>query len=706
MTFLHPLLLAGAAMVAVPIVLHLLMRRKPRRLEFPALQLVRQRHDTNRRRLRLRHLILLALRMAAIGLLALALARPSIHLAGSLGSQEEPVAAALAFDTSMRMEYRHQNRTRLEAAQEFGLWLLAQLPAESQVAVLDSRAGPGAFQVDRGAAQQRIERLQTVAAAQPLVAVAEEGIRLLGENSLARKELYIFTDMTRAGWSGDAGRLRQRAAELGHLGVYLIDVGVADPVDFALGDLRLSSQVVSQRSTLRIATEISHCGKGGQRTVELYLLDKDRRGQKRDERTVKLQPDQSQTLDFHVGDLPMGTHQGYLQILGEDGLAADDRRYFTVEVKPAWRVLIVAPPRPERRALFLTQALAPTDYVRQKRARFDCQVISYNQLPSQKLEDYSAVYLLDPGAQPPAVWQNLANFAADGHGVAIFLGRHAEPVAAFNGPGAQDVLAGKLVVQARRPDGDLALAPADLEHPLLAPLRVRAGAIPWSETPVTRYWQLDELAAGTHTIIPYSDGRPAVVERPVGKGRVLTVTTPISDPLSGDPWNLLPLGWPFWTVMQQMGDYLAGSSGQQWNYFAGQTAVVKLDPQRQFHSYLLTGPDQVEMRISPELKQNVLVVGATDRMGNYRLRAGGSDGADLGFSVNLPADQTELERFTDAQLVALFGQTPVRLARSQHEIDRQVSAGRVGRELFPLLIALTAVVLALEHLAANRFYRE
>ena len=55
MTFLHPLLLAGAAMVAVPIVLHLLMRRKPRRLEFPALQLVRQRHDTNRRRLRLRH---------------------------------------------------------------------------------------------------------------------------------------------------------------------------------------------------------------------------------------------------------------------------------------------------------------------------------------------------------------------------------------------------------------------------------------------------------------------------------------------------------------------------------------------------------------------------------------------------------------------------------------------------------------------------
>jgi len=40
MTFVNPLLLAGTALVALPIVLHLIMRRKPKLLEFPALRFI------------------------------------------------------------------------------------------------------------------------------------------------------------------------------------------------------------------------------------------------------------------------------------------------------------------------------------------------------------------------------------------------------------------------------------------------------------------------------------------------------------------------------------------------------------------------------------------------------------------------------------------------------------------------------------------
>jgi len=46
------------------------------------------------------------------------------------------------------------------------------------------------------------------------------------------------------------------------------------------------------------------------------------------------------------------------------------------------------------------------------------------------------------------------------------------------------------------------------------------------------------------------------------------------------------------------------------------------------------------------------------------------------------------------------------LAHDREQIDRELSAGRVGRELFPLLIALVAVVMGIEHVLANRFYRE
>ncbi len=73
LSFLTPMLLGGAALVAVPLVLHLIMRRKPVKREFPALRFLRQKAVANRRRLRLSHLFLLLLRMAALSLLALAL---------------------------------------------------------------------------------------------------------------------------------------------------------------------------------------------------------------------------------------------------------------------------------------------------------------------------------------------------------------------------------------------------------------------------------------------------------------------------------------------------------------------------------------------------------------------------------------------------------------------------------------------------------
>ena len=61
MGFLSPALLAGAGLIVVPIILHLIMRRQPQRITFPALQFLKQRQQANRRRLNFRHLLLLAL---------------------------------------------------------------------------------------------------------------------------------------------------------------------------------------------------------------------------------------------------------------------------------------------------------------------------------------------------------------------------------------------------------------------------------------------------------------------------------------------------------------------------------------------------------------------------------------------------------------------------------------------------------------------
>ena len=199
MTFLHVAFLGGALAIAVPIVLHLLMRQQPKHLEFPALRFIKMRETANRRQMRLRHWLLLALRCAVIGLLALALARPSIVASGVLGDQEAPVAAALVFDVNPRMQYRQHNQTRLEVAQETAQWLLPQLPAESEVAVVDSRTASATFAVDVGAARQRIDRLDAALMTQPLAAALASALKLVNESEKQRKEVYVFTDLTRIG---------------------------------------------------------------------------------------------------------------------------------------------------------------------------------------------------------------------------------------------------------------------------------------------------------------------------------------------------------------------------------------------------------------------------------------------------------------------------------------------------------------------------
>ena len=79
--FINQPVLTLAALAAIPVILHFLLRHKPKKLLFPALRLIQLRKKNNIRRLRLKHLWLLLLRIAVIVLLVLAIARPTLPAA-------------------------------------------------------------------------------------------------------------------------------------------------------------------------------------------------------------------------------------------------------------------------------------------------------------------------------------------------------------------------------------------------------------------------------------------------------------------------------------------------------------------------------------------------------------------------------------------------------------------------------------------------
>lgn len=781
MTWVNLSLLLGGALVAVPIVLHLVLRQQPKQLVFPALRFLRERRESNRRRLQLRHWLLLALRSAAIALLALALARPSVSsaaigdwallgtlallalivggcivvaalqrrgrlligvliaaellllapmavLANSalgktsgirLGDREAPVSAALVFDTSPRMLYQYNNASRLEVAQELGLWLLQQLPSESQVAVLDAHPGPAVFSVDMAAARKAVERLQTSGVAQPLPDVLDSAAQLLATGRHERKEVYVLTDLTWASWPRDSSVSLRGLVERSDVTLYVIDVGVIQPRNLALGDLRLSAQSLVRNNDLVVETEIRATGAGGTVMVELYVEEPDAErplivegrpllpvSRLRDRREVPVADDASQAVEFRVSGLAPGVHQGSVVVAAGDGLAVDDVRYFAVDVVEPWPVLVAAPPGVI--TSFFTEAIAPQQFREAQRARFDCTVIEQSELANRALDGFDVVVLLDPDAIVTAVWEQLGKFVAAGRGMALFLGHRADPNA-FQAEAARRLVGGALARQWRAGGDDLFLAPQSYEHPVLAAFRSVATSVPWDRAPVFRHWLLTGVEANSRVVIPYSNGRPALLEQSVGRGIVLTMTTPVSDPArpaGREAWNELPTtedAWPYFLLVNEITHYLAGAGEGQLNYVTGETAVLVNKPDQDPSRYQLFTPLEEPQEV--RAGDNSVVISFTERPGAYRMRGDRGGPVSRGFAVNLAARSTDLQRLPREQLDELFGKDRYKLARSRKDIQREVGESRVGREFYPYLLAMLALVLALEHLLANRFYQ-
>ena len=795
MAFVNLSLLAGGALVAIPVLMHLVMRQRPRTLPFPALQLVRQRHTANQRQLRVRHWLLLGLRMLVLALTALALARPSVASAavsnwitcgllalgaigcGALaalaalkqasriavavptalglllalaatwlaastwsaspplaGNQEAPVAACLVFDTSPRMSYLHENQTRLEVAQSLARRLLPQFPEGSEVAVLDTRASAGGFAIDRAAADRAIERLPITPAPRSLAEVVAGALKLLLEKRQLRKEVYVFTDLATASWDSPAtAELRRELAAHPDVLLYLIDVGVAQPRNVALGLPTLSGELLPAGSDLSIEVPVEATGLGGVRTVELWMEPVDptlpilRDGKPvlprpvlRDSREVTLQPGETQTVRFHVtgsihgeraaekagmGGLEAGLHPGWVRLVGQDGLSLDDVRYFVVEVQPPWPVLIVSPS--DVSPGYLAEALAPRELREAGRAPFRCETLDASALGNHPLEGYRAIALLDPHPLAPEVWAKLAEYVSEGGGLAIFLGQRAGEAAGFHDQAALRVLGGKLTRVARTP-GDVFLAPTSYEHPVLATLRPIATRVPWDLFPVFFHWNLEELAGTARVIIPYSDGKPALVEQRLGRGSVLVLTTPISDPpqpAGYAPWNELATGsdaWPCFVLVNEMFRYLVKSQATRLNLLCGQTAVLPNDAGRYPPRYQLFPPSDQPQDVLA--KDGQLTIRFTLQPGLYRLRGQLAGPVSRGLAINLDPQQSRLARLTSAELDERLGAGRYRLARSAEELNRAVGTDRVGVEFYPLLVVLLALTLGLEHLLANRFY--
>lgn len=333
MLFLDPWLLLAAAASAVPVFLHLLRRGEGRRLSFPALRYLLRTEREHARRIRLRQLLLLLLRVAAVVLPALAGARPFLRGAGGA---HPPTALAVVLDNSLSSGRVAGAERVLDALERRALDAMARAGSDDRIWVL--RAGepwdvatPG----DAAAARSRIAATEVSAAAAAVPDAVRRAAGLVRQAGLPAAEVHVLSDLQASALTGSAGDLD---------GVAVLAYRPAPPArpNHYLGNLLVGGglpPLAGRRSELAVGVA------GDTASAPLRLVVADRiRGAGRAAAGA--------TTALPFGPFAAGWVDGFVET-DPDELAADDRRWFALTVLPPPVVAVRGTP-----PFFVEEALA------------------------------------------------------------------------------------------------------------------------------------------------------------------------------------------------------------------------------------------------------------------------------------------------------------------------------------------------------------
>ncbi len=639
-------------------------------------------------------------------------------------SANVPVAAALVFDTSLSMDYKHQGKTRLDLSRDIAINHINALPRGSQLALADtSTSGQLRFTPDLSTITTRISRLETHTSSQPLdekllaaVESHQAAIAALenGENPNPDsptldefvREIYLFTDLSRGAWSDhQTQQLAEKLKATPQIGLYIIDVSSESIINNSLNDLILSDSRIPPGGEVRLALQVNTASKTPIETqLSLYLQSVEAGSELVKQEQISIQTSEASpaTAEFLLKNLQGTIRQGEIRIGTSDPLQFDDIQRFTIEILPQVKMLVVSDVK--RDSEYWINALAPGELVRQGRSSIVCDWRPSRSFRSKPLDEYSAITLLNVKSLTNEDWIALQGFVELGGGLTVILGKEVDAAAYFTPKAAIEILPGELFGHATfNPPQFLDLEPG-LAHPLLKKFSERQ-ITTIDNAEIKRYWRVKPLD-NSSTIIRYTDDKltPALLERNVGKGRVLLFTTGVSR----QGWNELPVsGWYFVALADQMARYLAQRTVGDINYSAGQSVLLPLPEKADERSFLLRKPAGQQVPVNAPIEQTTLLLNDLDQLGSYRLISAARESTfEKGFTINYEPRESDLTPLPDTELETRLGKDRYRIVRSIEELDRTVRTGRIGVEALPEFFTLLVLIFVGELALSNLFYRE
>ena len=218
MNFLQPLALIALPLVALPIIIHLINQHRHRTIPWAAMMFLMTAKRMSKGMARLRHFLILLMRVLAIAALIFVVSRPlSGGWLGSIGLGK-PDATLILLDRSPSMEM--QDLQVGQSKRSMALQKLAELLEQgdygTHLVLIDSATGQ-LQEVDSPKALLNLPMTESTATSADIPAMLETALAYLKANESGRADLWFCSDLNENDWDVDSGRwnaIREEFAQL------------------------------------------------------------------------------------------------------------------------------------------------------------------------------------------------------------------------------------------------------------------------------------------------------------------------------------------------------------------------------------------------------------------------------------------------------------------------------------------------------------
>lgn len=706
MTFLNIALLAGAAAFLIPLIIHLLNKRKVVTVRWGAMHLLYEVIRQRKRKMKIEQLLLLLTRIAIPIVLALCLARPVLTALVSLGLGSSSLVVMLDDSFSMRAPAAQTTLpggTVIEQARQDMQTMLTDLPGGSSAQVILSGGSPRKLLDQATTALDLVPKQlgEVPAMSGPVSAndAFQAATSALKDAPNAAREVLIVSDFQEADWKAIADGAALPALDnlakqepKPQITFYRVGSDLAENLSIASADI--SALVAAESQPVGLRVRVKNHGKRPWQDVAVHL---EADGARLRTARVSLAPEGEAVLSFTHAFDKVGDHSLSVRLEG-DSFADDNAFHSIVQVRNQLNVLLIDG-NPGKSPLdgaadFLELALTPhtaaaaslKDLIRTKK-------IELRRLRDDDLRQQEVIVMADVQRLQGRAMSDIERFVKDGGGLLVFAGpecdldwynrefyRKGEGIypAGIKGYARTETNAAPARVLQQR-----------YTHPSVLYFNdARGGRLQDAEF---RHWF--EFVPGdqatTQRILNLDRNVPLLVEKKYGRGRVIAAAT-----TANAQWSNLPLQPFFVPLMQRLTTYLATEGSAPAWQLVGTPVRLSLTKDQLNAEFTLRDPTgQVQTLKSRQENDSILLDSPPIiQPGIYQLTRAGSSQTTL-HAFNVDGAESSLKALPVADIEKIAARHEAAFADNLESYQKLDRSRRHGSELWqPLLIALLGLL--------------